>query len=241
MYIGGNFGAAVVSGIQATPTYASGNGWQSWDGGQYALAAGTPGFDQGVRIPNFNDGFLGAAPDVGAAESGAAAMKFGLAAADSTGSTSGGTTPPPPPTPPPTTPPPTTPPPTTAPPPTTSNQPVSTTMDSSSYTITAGTSVTFTTRVLGNYGTPTGTGNFKANHVSIAGCSAAAIANGRGTFPPTPVAARSLQSTRLYSRHSTHGHGRDGAVGPHGLVFGAAGARRGARPGGRGRRGRSPV
>ncbi len=148
----GNAGTAVISGINATPTYAAGNGWQSEAGGQYALAAGTPGFDQGARIPNFNDGFLGAAPDVGAAESGAAAMKFGLAAADSTGSTSGGTTTPPPTTQPPTTPPPTTPPPTTAPPPTTSNQPVSTTMDSSSYTITAGTSVTFTTRVLGNYG-----------------------------------------------------------------------------------------
>src|SRR5258708_11152917 len=126
---------AVISGINATPTYAAGNGWQSEAGGQYALAAGTPGFDQGARIPNFNDGFLGAAPDVGAAESGAAAMKFGLAAADSSSSTSGGTTTPP------TTPPPTTPPPTT-PPPTTTNQPVSTTMDSSAYTITAAATVT---------------------------------------------------------------------------------------------------
>src|SRR5258706_7269017 len=190
MYIGGNFGAAVVSGIQATPTYASGNGWQSWDGGQYALAAGTPGFDQGARIPNFNDGFLGAAPDVGAAESGAAAMKFGLAAADSTGSTSGGTTTPPPTTQPPPTPPPTTPPPTTAPPPTTSNQPVSTTMDSSSYTITAGTSGTLTTRLLGNYGTPTGTVNFKANDVSICGCSAGAIADGVATRTTSTVSVR---------------------------------------------------
>jgi hypothetical protein len=55
----------MVSGIQATPVYAAGNGWQSEAGGQYALAAGTPGFDAAARIANFNDVFLGAGPDVG--------------------------------------------------------------------------------------------------------------------------------------------------------------------------------
>jgi hypothetical protein len=87
----GSMGTAVVSGINATPQYAAGNGWQSEAGGQYQLAANTPGYHQGVRIPNFNDDT--ATPDVGAHQSGAAAMKFGIAA--STG-TSGGTATPPP-------------------------------------------------------------------------------------------------------------------------------------------------
>src|SRR6185312_9227232 len=51
----GSAGTAVISGINATPAYAAGNGWQSESGGAYALAAGTPGYDQGARIPNFND------------------------------------------------------------------------------------------------------------------------------------------------------------------------------------------
>jgi len=67
----GSTGTAVVSGINATPQYLAGNGWQSGDGGMYQLAPGTPGYDQGARIANFNDNFLGTAPDVGAAESGA--------------------------------------------------------------------------------------------------------------------------------------------------------------------------
>jgi hypothetical protein len=84
----GSPGTTIVNGIHATPTYRSGHGWQSESGGQYQLQPGTPGADQGVAIPNFNDGFLGAAPDVGAAEGGAAAMKFGIAA--SPGSAVGG-------------------------------------------------------------------------------------------------------------------------------------------------------
>ncbi|HEX4332090.1 MAG TPA: VCBS repeat-containing protein [Usitatibacter sp.] len=76
----GTAGAPDSHGIQATPVYAPGNGWTSEEAGQYALAAGTPGYDQGVRIANFNDDFKGAGPDVGAAEAGAGAMKFGVAA-----------------------------------------------------------------------------------------------------------------------------------------------------------------
>ncbi|HUP30054.1 MAG TPA: hypothetical protein VM122_07775, partial [Usitatibacter sp.] len=41
---------------------------------------GTPGHDGGMRIANFNDDFLGVAPDVGASEAGAPPMRFGLAA-----------------------------------------------------------------------------------------------------------------------------------------------------------------
>jgi hypothetical protein len=43
----GSYGAAIVNGINATPTYAAGNGWQSEGGGQYALAPGTPGLRPG--------------------------------------------------------------------------------------------------------------------------------------------------------------------------------------------------
>jgi hypothetical protein len=85
----GTASVAVVNGIGAAPTYAAGNGWQSEAGGQYQLAAGTPGYDQGVRIANFNDAYLGGAPDVGAAEAGAAPMKFGIAAASAGGSSGG--------------------------------------------------------------------------------------------------------------------------------------------------------
>jgi len=41
---------------------------------------GTHGYDDGVLIPNFNDGFFGAAPDRGAHEDGTADMDFGTGA-----------------------------------------------------------------------------------------------------------------------------------------------------------------
>ena len=76
----GNPGATIVNGIQAIPFYAAGHGWQSESGGLYQLQTGTPGYDQGARIANFNDAFLGTAPDIGAGEAGSVAMSFGLAA-----------------------------------------------------------------------------------------------------------------------------------------------------------------
>jgi hypothetical protein len=36
---------------------------------KYALTPGSPGFDAGILIANFNDGFIGSAPDMGAVES----------------------------------------------------------------------------------------------------------------------------------------------------------------------------
>jgi hypothetical protein len=44
----------------------------------YQLAPNSPGYDRGARIPNFNDGFTGAAPDMGAHEAGTPAMKLGV-------------------------------------------------------------------------------------------------------------------------------------------------------------------
>ncbi len=50
------------------------------DSGKYQLQQGASGHDDGTLIANFNDGFLQSAPDMGAAENGAPAMKFGLEA-----------------------------------------------------------------------------------------------------------------------------------------------------------------
>jgi hypothetical protein len=99
LYNGSPGEAVYTNGMQGTPQYASGNGWQSEAGGMYQLASSSPGFGRGAKIANFNDGV--SAPDVGAHQSGTSAMKFGVAG--STGSAVGGSgtvTPPPPPPPP---------------------------------------------------------------------------------------------------------------------------------------------
>jgi hypothetical protein len=69
-----------VHGLIGTPIYQSGNGWSSEANGMYQLAPNSPGYDKGLVLPNFNDGFTGAGPDVGAHEAGTPAMKFGRAA-----------------------------------------------------------------------------------------------------------------------------------------------------------------
>lgn len=46
-------------------------------------AQANAGIDRGVRIPNFNDRYVGAAPDIGALENGAPALQFGLQAGES--------------------------------------------------------------------------------------------------------------------------------------------------------------
>ena len=63
-----------------TPQYQTGNGWSSYWTGKYRLVPGTHGYDDGVLIPNFNDGFLGVGPDRGAHEDGTADMDFGTKA-----------------------------------------------------------------------------------------------------------------------------------------------------------------
>ena len=58
------------------PGHASGFGFK--DGcGVFTLAPKSPGFDAGIRLPNFNDTFTGTAPDIGAHEAGTAPMQFG--------------------------------------------------------------------------------------------------------------------------------------------------------------------
>jgi len=67
-------------GIKGVPVYLGGNGPSSGDKGMYQLASGSPGHDAGVVIPNFNDDYKGAAPDMGAHENGAPPMRFGVSA-----------------------------------------------------------------------------------------------------------------------------------------------------------------
>lgn len=68
-------------GIQGLATYVAGAGFDSASGlGVFQLTSASLGFDAGVAIPNFTDGYLGAAPDMGAHEAGAAAMEFGVEA-----------------------------------------------------------------------------------------------------------------------------------------------------------------
>ncbi|MHC4680703.1 MAG: right-handed parallel beta-helix repeat-containing protein [Planctomycetota bacterium] len=59
-------------GITGKPIHAAGQ--------PHALARNSPGHDAAVRIANFNDDFLGAAPDMGAEELGAAPLEFGVGA-----------------------------------------------------------------------------------------------------------------------------------------------------------------
>ena len=76
-----NPGATIRNGFKGVAVYAKGNGWKSESGGQYQLSPDSPGFDKGERIPNFNDSFTGAGPDVGAHEAGTPPMRFGVKAA----------------------------------------------------------------------------------------------------------------------------------------------------------------
>jgi hypothetical protein len=73
------YAGAEPSGIVGFPVYAPGHGWQSEAGGNYQLDPTSPGYDKGIRLPNFNDGFSGAGPDMGAHEGGMPSMKFGVA------------------------------------------------------------------------------------------------------------------------------------------------------------------
>ncbi len=60
-------------GIRGIPIYDPDNGVD-----EFFLAPGSPGYDAGVRIPNFNDDFKGIAPDIGAYEAGMPPMRFGV-------------------------------------------------------------------------------------------------------------------------------------------------------------------
>ena len=64
---------AEPNGIHGVPIYDRNNG-----DGEFALDPFSPGYDAGVVIPNFNDDYNGAAPDIGAHEAGSPPMEFGV-------------------------------------------------------------------------------------------------------------------------------------------------------------------
>jgi hypothetical protein len=68
-------GSPEPHGIKGVPIYAPNRA-----PGDFSLDPSSPGFDAGVIIPNFNDGFTGKAPDVGAFEAGSPPMEFGVKA-----------------------------------------------------------------------------------------------------------------------------------------------------------------
>jgi len=72
------YAGAEPHGVHGEPAYLPGNGDEAGPSGRYELAPGSPGLDAGVRIPDFNDGFAGAAPDMGAQEAGTPPMQFGV-------------------------------------------------------------------------------------------------------------------------------------------------------------------
>jgi hypothetical protein len=61
------------NGIRGVPIYDRDNGE-----GEFALDPSSPGYDAGVIIPNFNDNYNGAAPDIGAHEASSPPMEFGV-------------------------------------------------------------------------------------------------------------------------------------------------------------------
>jgi hypothetical protein len=63
--------------IHALPVFADTNPRDSLN---FGLAPSSPGFDGGVIIPNFNDGFSGKSPDIGAQETAAEPLLFGIPA-----------------------------------------------------------------------------------------------------------------------------------------------------------------
>jgi hypothetical protein len=64
-------------GVRGKPEFASGDGLHNGKG-VFVLLAKSPGFDAGIVLANFNDGFTGAAPDMGAHEAGTEPMEFGV-------------------------------------------------------------------------------------------------------------------------------------------------------------------
>jgi len=85
-------------------------------------------------------------------------------------------------------------------------------MDSSSYTVSVGQSVTFTVRLIGNGSMPTGNVAFKAGGTLISGCESNAAMNGVATCTTTALSSGSYQITGNYSGDSTYGAGIAGPI-----------------------------
>ncbi len=69
-------GTPEIHGIKAEPIYVKNAGLKT-DKGIFYLNPRSPGYDQGVRLPNFNDQYTGKAPDIGAHEADTPPLEFG--------------------------------------------------------------------------------------------------------------------------------------------------------------------
>jgi hypothetical protein len=68
-------------GVRGEPVYAANAGFdRATMTGRFQLMPNSPGAGAGEWIPNFSEGPRGSAPDIGAHQRGAAAMKFGVGA-----------------------------------------------------------------------------------------------------------------------------------------------------------------
>ena len=68
-------------GVRGVPVYAAGAGFDpATHTGRFQLAPASPGVAAGEVIPNFSDGYAGAAPDIGAHQRGAPPLTFGVKA-----------------------------------------------------------------------------------------------------------------------------------------------------------------
>jgi hypothetical protein len=67
------------NGINGVPIYIPSSGYdRTTNIGIFELSSFSPGYDAGEVIPNFNDNYNGAAPDIGAHEAGSPPMEFGV-------------------------------------------------------------------------------------------------------------------------------------------------------------------
>jgi hypothetical protein len=107
---------------------------------------------------------------------------------------------------------PTTPSPPAAPPGTPGNLSVSGGIEASAYTISAGQSATFTAKVNGSSGTPTGTITFSDNGTTIAGCASLALSGGEASCSTSALAAGSHAIRAGYSGNATYGTGVMGPI-----------------------------
>jgi hypothetical protein len=62
-----------TNGVQGVPVYSATD-----PGAPLALDSSSPGRSAGEVLPNFSDGFTGAAPDMGAQEAGTPPLQFGV-------------------------------------------------------------------------------------------------------------------------------------------------------------------
>jgi hypothetical protein len=85
-------------------------------------------------------------------------------------------------------------------------------IDASAYEITAGQGVSFTAKIAGNSGTPTGSVAFTDNGNAMAGCSSVAISGGAATCNTSALVAGSHAIRANYSGDATYGSGIMGPI-----------------------------